>query len=269
MHKLHGTAMDVLVKDNKLMRADVLVTRTKGSLLGWLIRHATDSCWNHALMVYVVRDHDQGYDTTFIIESGGAGIDIHNIEHYFKNPKKYDVAVKRWEPDWLEKEAIGDKLRYSRRIRGFALGEIDDKYNHRMILEIAERILRQAILVGFFFVKGLTRGTKKRVVNVSKISKNLNINAYICSGFVQWAYYQGVSKIIDEEKQDTSRLQDVLFNPRLSGVVTDDDLLSTTPADITNGNKLKWKYVIKNKDVFEVSSQEEVDEIMGRKKKPK
>jgi hypothetical protein len=263
MQKLQGTAMEVLVEGNKLMRADVLVTHTKGSLLGWLIRRGTDSYWNHALMVYVVRDHKQGYDTTFIIESGGAGIDIHNIEHYFKNPKKYDVAVKRWEPDWLEKDTSGDKLRYSRRIRGFALGEIDDRYDHRMILEIAERILRQAILAGHFFVKGLTRGTRKKVVNVSKISKNLNINAYICSGFVQWAYYQGLSRIIDEEKQDISRLQDVLFNPRLTEVVTDDDLLSTTPADIANSNKLKWKYVIKNEDVFEVSNQEEVDEIIG------
>ena len=119
MQKLEGTAKEIFVTGNRLKRADVLVTRTKGSLLGWLIRRGTNSYWNHALMVYVIRDYDQGYDTTFIIESGGAGIDIHNIAHYFDNPKKYDVGIKRWEPDWLEEDTGGDKLRYNRRIRGY------------------------------------------------------------------------------------------------------------------------------------------------------
>lgn len=90
----------------------------------------------------------------------------------------------------------------------------------------------------------------------------LDVNAYICSGFVQWAYYQGVSRILDEDGLDKSRLQDVIFNPRLAGEVTENELLSTTPADLTNSDKLSWKYIIKDGVVWEVSSKEEVDSIL-------
>ena len=205
----------------------------------------------------------------FIIESGGAGIDIHNISHYFEKPNKYDVGIKKWRPDWLKSDTQGDAVRYGRRIRGFALGEIDDKYNHRMILEIGRRILRQLILASIFFWQGATKRKEQGSIRLSQISKRLNINAYICSGFVQWAYYQGLSRIIAEEGQDESRLQDALFNPHLAGGVTEDDLLSTTPADIANSDKLQWKYIIKNGDVFEVSSKEEVDSILEAVKKGK
>ena len=51
--------------------------------------------------------------------------------------------------------------------------------------------------------------------------------------------------------------------------MTEDDLLSTTPADIANSDKLQWKYIIKNGDVFEVSSKEEVDSILEAVKKGK
>ena len=262
MQKLKGTAMEELVEGNRLKRADVLLTRSKGSLLGWLIRFGTGSYWNHALMVYVIRDPDQGYDTTFIIESGGAGIDIHNISHYFKKPKRYDVGVKRLEPDWLRNDTQGDVLRYRRRIRGFALGEIDDKYNHRLLLGIGQRILRQLIL-GFLFPWQRRKPPEQRAIRVPRIAKRLNINAYICSGFVQWAYYQGLSRILEEDGLDESRLQQVIFNLRLAGEVTEDDLLSTTPADLANSDKLCWKYIIKDGDVWEVSSKDEVDKILG------
>ncbi|HUS89652.1 MAG TPA: hypothetical protein VMW91_09915, partial [Desulfosporosinus sp.] len=94
MQKLKGTAMEELVAGRKLKRADILLTRSKGSLLGWLIRLGTGSYWNHALMIYTIREPRLGYDTTFIIESGGGGIDIHNIAHYFERPRKYDVGIK-------------------------------------------------------------------------------------------------------------------------------------------------------------------------------
>jgi hypothetical protein len=274
MPKLQGTAMDLLVEGDKLQRADILVTRTKCSLLGWLIRKGTGSDWNHALMIYVIRDKNQGYNKTFIIESGGAGIDIHNISHYFEKPNKYDAAILRWEPDWL-KDDFQEKLRYCRTIRGFALEEIDDKYNHRMIFEIGRRLLRQIIL-GFLFPWQRRKPPEQRAIRVPEFIKRLDINAYICSGFVQWAYYQCVWRILKEDAKDDSehtvilkknpladsRLQQAVFNPRLTGDVSDDDLLSTTPADLANSDKLSWKYIVRNGEVYEVSSKKEADEIM-------
>ena len=69
MKKLKGTAMKELVEGGELMIADILLTRSKRSLLGWLIRLGTGSDWDHALMVYPIKATHLGYGTTFIIES--------------------------------------------------------------------------------------------------------------------------------------------------------------------------------------------------------
>jgi hypothetical protein len=265
MSKPENEAMKELVQKGRLKRADILLTRTKGSLLGRLIRFGTESYWNHALMVYTIKDDKQGYDHTYIIESGGAGIDIHNIAHYLEKPQRYDVAVKRLETDWFKDDSEEGGLRYRRKVRGFALREIDDKYDHRMIVGIAARLLRQIILAILFPLQR-RKPREQRRVRVSRIA-GLDVNAYICSGFVQWAYYQGISKIFDEDNLDKSKLEDIIFNPRVAGEVTEDDLLSTTPADLANSEKLSWKYIIKDGKFAEVSSKKEVDAITEPNKK--
>ena len=96
----------------------------------------------------------------------------------------------------------------------------------------------------------------------------LDVNAYICSGFVQWAYYQGVAQLLDEDNADKSKiLQDVIFNPLLRNDVTENILLSTTPADLANSDRLSWKYLVKDGKFYEVSNKEEVDAIIKPKKK--
>ncbi len=261
MRKLEGKAMAELVEGDGLKRADILLSHTKRSLLGRLIRFGTDSYWNHAFMIYTIRSQKQGYDATFIIESGGAGIDIHNITNYFEKPKKYDIAVKRFEADWFQDNSATGGMRYRKKVRGFALKEIDDKYDHRLIIDIARRFIRQ-LLLGFLFPWMRRRPPEQRQITVPRIAKRLNINTYICSGFVQWAYYKAVSQIRDEDKSDKTDFQEIFFNPRFDGKVTEDDLLSTTPADIARSEKLNWKYLIKDGIVFEVSSEEEVNKVL-------
>jgi hypothetical protein len=261
MKRLKGNAMEELVTAGKLKRVDVLVTRSKGGLLGWLIRFGTGSYWNHALMIYTIRSPEDGYDTTFIIESGGAGIDMHNISHYFERPNRYDVGIKRFEAEWFENDIEMGGLRFRRKVRGFALSEIDDKYDYKLILGIVRRITRQLVLA-FLFPWQRRKPPEKRRIYTPKFLKRLNVNAYICSGFVQWSYYQGVSKAIEEYGEEDSRIQEVMFNPRLAGSVTEDELLSTTPADLANSANLAWKYIIKDGVVWEVSSQKDVDSIL-------
>ena len=263
--KLEGGPMKVLVDGGKLKRADILLSHTKGSLLGRLIRWGTDSYWNHAFMIYTVAGPKQGYDATFIIESGGAGIDIHNITHYFNRPRKFDVAVKRFEADWFQDDSAAGGLRYRKRIRGFALKEIDDKYNHKLIMGIAWRFLRQLVLgVLIPWTRIRKRPLEQRQVGVPRIARKLNISTYICSGFVQWAYFKAVSRIRGEDKSKTPEIQEILFNPRFDESVTEDDLLATTPADLARSKGLTWKYVIKDGNVWEVSTEEHVNSIVNQ-----
>ena len=260
--KLLKEAMVELVEKGELKRADILVTPSKGSLLGWLIRFGTKSYWNHAAMVYVIRNPEQGYDHTFIIESGGAGIDIHNIGHYFQNLKKYDLGVKRLDRGWFQDESEDGGLRFQRRVRGFALDEIDDKYDHKMIIGIARIILRQLILAFIYSWLGIRKPARKRA-RMPRIARHLEVNAYICSGFVQWAYYRGVGKVLEETGETAgTKIQDVIFNPEITREDSEDVLLSTTPADLASSGKLAWKYIIKDRVVWEVSDESDVDFVL-------
>ena len=97
------------------------------------------------------------------------------------------------------------------------------------------------------------------------IARKLDINAYICSGFVQWAYYRGVRKVLEEtDDADSEKLQDVIFNPEIGQDDSEEVLLSTTPADLADSDKLTWKYIVKDGLVWEVSRQEDVDSVLKR-----
>ncbi len=266
MPRLEGTPMEELVEGGKLKRADILVTRSKGSLLGRLIRFGTESYWNHALMIYVIKNTNLGYETTFIIESGGGGIDIHNIAHYFERFKKYDIGIKRLEADWFQKDVEERGLYCRRKVRGFALQEIDKKYDYRLIAGIGYRLIRQLILATLFMQRLFRKPLEQRRIRVGRIGRK--VCAYICSGFGQWSYYKAVEKLIDEGRLDKSTIQEVILNPQLSGNITEDELLSTTPADLANSDKLTWKYIIKDGVVWEVSNQSEVNSVLHPKRRP-
>jgi hypothetical protein len=260
MQKLKGIPMEELVEGGKLKRADILVTRSKRSLLGKLIRFGTESYWNHALMIYVIKSTNLGYETTFIIESGGGGIDIHNISHYFEKLKKYDIGIKRLEADWFQKDVKEQGLYCRRKVRGFALQEIDKKYDYRLIVGIAYRLIRQLILATLFIQRLRKKPLEQRRIRVGWLGRK--VGAYICSGFVQWSYYKAVEKLIDEGRLDKSMIQEVILNPQLAGTISEEDLLATTPADLARSDKLSWKYIVKDGEVWEVANDEEVSSII-------
>ncbi len=85
----------------------------------------------------------------------------------------------------------------------------------------------------------------------------VQVKAFTCGGFVQWCYYQAVSKTLEERGGDHSLLDDVVFNPRVEREPTPFELLTTTPADLANCDKLSWKYIIKNGVMKEVSDSDD------------
>ena len=266
MQKLEGTAMTELVEGGKLKRADILLAHSKGSYWGWLIRLGTRCYWNHAFIVYMVGDADQGHNEALIIDPKMGSIHVDSIAHYFDNPNRYDVAVKRLDKEWFQNGSEVGGLSYCQTVCDIALRETADKFDTRLI-RVGRGILRQVRLAYRFARRRIKypRPSKKRL---SSITKRLKISAYGCGGFVQWSYHQGVSRIL-RESQDKTRLKDVIFNPRLVGPVTQHDLLSTTPADLARSDKLSWKYVVKDGVVWEVSSEEEVSSILKSGKRLK
>jgi hypothetical protein len=239
----------------QLEPADILLIHTKRSLWGWLIRFSTHCYWNHALMVCAVEKTDPSYSATFVIDPKTSGsIEWNCVTQYLDRLKKYDVAVKRLEVDWFYGDYRVDNPSLRSLICNIALNEVDIKLGSKLE-QFIDRIIRQTTIV-FRFVRRKIRGPKLPL-RIPRIVRPIQLKAFTCGGFVQWCYYQAVSRTLAESGADRARLKEVIFNPRIKKRVTTFELLTTTPADLANCNELSWKYIIKNGVIREVSSGEE------------
>ena len=229
-----------------LNRADIILTHGR-SLTDWVIRWGTRSYWNHVAIVFLLKDMAQGYLRTFVLESvAPEGVDIHPIDKYLVTEhsdgkhlvKKHpDLAILRFPDSALPPERRVD---FVRRVRGFALEEIDAKYGRRAIVQIAEKIL------------GPFGWLLKPVIRAMKVATGLNrrkaINDFICSGVTQYAYCRAcfgahpvegdlwdqffkdskarANLIVSEETRDA-------FDPKMSFQDLTERLKLTRPADFS------------------------------------
>jgi hypothetical protein len=234
-------AMEDLVKAGKLKRVDVLLVHAKRSLIGWIIRFGLKSYWDHVALVYVIRDADHGYDNTFIIESAAHGVDIHNIDCYLARPKKFDVAIKRLEAPWFANDGQGLEIR--RRVRGYALNEIDAAYDYELFVRIGQMILGRWILGWLSYLwEGIFRRDRRRV-SVTRVTPH----KYVCSGFAQLAYFRAV-RDCGVHPLD---LWQMVVHPDFDPEHPDEDLLrTTTPEDFSQSEHFRWKYLIRDGKVY-------------------
>ncbi len=240
----------------RLRAADILLVHAKHNLWSLLIRFGTHCYWNHALMVYSPGDTEQDFGGTLIIDAKTSGtIVLGRLSEYLNRTDKYDIAVKRLEADWFQGEGQTSGLSYSSHICNTALNEVEIKLGLHFI-EAIDKIIRQFAII-FRFIR---RKIRKIYIppNLPWNIRPVQVKAFTCGGFVQWCYFKGVSKGIEEKGADQSRLDEVIFNARAKKEPTPFELLTTTPADLANCEELSWKYVIRGGVVREISSSWEV-----------
>ncbi|UCD10190.1 MAG: hypothetical protein JSU79_06015, partial [Dehalococcoidales bacterium] len=204
------------------------------------IRRGTHCYWNHALMVYSTGETEQDYHDPLVIDAKTDGsIVLRELRYYLSRPGKYDVAVKRLNSNLLDDDGLFDLLG---NICRTAANEVQPEIAMRLI-RVKNQILRQITVIWRFARRKLRKARTQPMLpwNV----RPFQVKAFTCGGFVQWCYYMGVSGII-EENRDYRRYQgDVIFNSRIEGNPTPFELLTTTPADLANCDKLSWVYVDK------------------------
>lgn len=195
-------------------KADILLTRGRG-LVSRAIRFGTRSYWNHVVIVFVLSDEasgkSRGYQRTFIIEAQAHGVDVHPIDKYLKNEKQ-DMAILRL-PEGAVPVAIRED--FLRRVRGFALEEIDAGYGYKAIGGIIKRLFGW-VTGPLVFMVSLGK-LLFRTTGVPKV-----VNRWICSGVAQYAYYRACF--------GADPKSGVFWNPyfadstNLAGVVVNSDL---------------------------------------------
>ena len=245
----------VNAKIRRLQAADILLVHTKRSLWGWIIRFGTRSYWNHALIVCSAGNQKQGFGNELVVDAKTDGtIVIRRVSEYLNRTGKYDIAVKRLEADWLQYNNHLSKLDCRSHICNIAINEVDFRLSSKLI-ELIDQSIRQLTVIIRFIRRKIRRVYTPPILpwNIRPVQ----VKAFTCGGFVQWCYYKGVSKVVEDVSTDQSRLSEVIFNPRAKKEPTPFELLTTTPADLANSDKLSWKYIIKDGLMQEVSSSEE------------
>ena len=253
---------EFLEREDVLKRSDVMLSRHKKALFSKLIMWGTKSLFSHAALVFVIPFKEEGFANTFIIESIGDGIDITNLDYYLvEHGEDYDVGFKRLESEWFSGKE-GKNIRKA--VRGRMLDFIKAKYDMGTNIQIAKMIIRKFI----FGMSARIRGFPEAVERVHE-KKQLVPSQFICSGFVQYGYFDEIKRLIDKGKLEHNKLEEVLFSPGLSPNMDPEKrtklLLSTTPHDIAVTDKLQWKYFIKHGMVYEVSSLKEVEALIKKK----
>ena len=249
-------------KGYKLQAADIILVHTKRSLWGRLIRWGTHCYWNHALMVCSSGDTEQGHESVLAVDAKTSGaVVICRVSDYLDRSDKYDVAVKRLDARWFQDDSQASALDFRVRVCDIAVNEVDFRIGSRL-MESVDQIIRQLTVIFRFIRRKL-----KQVYTPPNIPWNIRVaemKAFTCGGFVQWCYYKGVTKMTEERIINQSWLKEITFNPRVKKRPTPFELLTTTPADLANCDKLAWKYVIIGGVVQEVSSIEEAGLVTMR-----
>jgi len=244
------------IRASELQPTDILLVHTKRNLWGWLIRFGTHSYWNHALMVCQVGESEQDYDSILAVDAKTNGsIVISKVSEYLKKPDKYDVAVKRLRADWFNNDGPSLDLDLQRRICCNALNEVQLTLGTRLT-NVINQLVRQFTVIWRFLRRKINKTYKPPSLPWN--TRPSQVKAFTCGGFIQWCYYMGVLKTVEEKGSDQSQLNDVVFNSQLGKEPTVFGLLTTTPADLANSDKLSWKCVIKDGVIRHVSSNSDM-----------
>jgi len=180
-----------------LQTGDIILLHTRFRFLSWLIRKGTKSYWNHVAIVLTTFEDLPGYHSVLVAEAASDGIEIHRIYKFLDN-SSYDIGIKR--VSGLTKSERDN-------LTGYILSHIDTPYDYRR-------------LAGLFFA--FITGRLDRVMTW------INPKSFICSSFIQKAFYFSVSK------HHQSRI--IFAQP--GDVIKTLEFIS--PADIAGSGQCEW-----------------------------
>ena len=247
-------AIENALGSGQLQLCDILLFRKKHSFFARNLSFLTGDFFSHAGMVFATPATDPGFTKSYVIECNFAGVDISPLERFLERRGRYVMAVKRFERAWFD-----DDLK--RAVRGHTLNYIKAEYSLRTLTDL---FLRGEAHLHFNRRRdGATRAARiERALN-----REMKLpHAFICSGFVQFGFYEGVRRAIVSGAVDIPEhaLGECYFAPARRSATLRADLLSVSPQDMADCTSLSWKYLVQSGiDAREVGSEEEVIDALG------
>jgi hypothetical protein len=231
---------------NHVRRADIVLCRGKKGAFSRLIRWATGSYFSHAALVFLTPDRDHHFNNTFLIESVTSGVDLTDLRHYVvDHVSDYDVAILRYEAPWF----TGD---HACLVRGVMLDFIKADYDFTTVWQIAWTVAKRLVFCVQAGVTGL-QSTLERTYAQGRLAPG----QFICSGFIQYGFYDAIDRMVRRGVLPEACLSEVLFRPGLQVPPDHAMLMSTTPEDLASSPLLNWRYLIVRGTVHPVTSRDE------------
>lgn len=234
--------------DQHLRKGDIILSRSP-TLISWVIRKATGSSFSHAALVFVVRDPQDGYENTFLLESTGLGVGIANLRHYIVGRRpKAEIAILRFKDTDLSPA-------FFNHVRGLMLDHVKSEYDYSVVLRLALSLVFGARLGYAKISKGSNLAMQTAVERTRKRIMKWLPPQFVCSGFIQY----GLVKAAVQEGIDPDR---VVMRSGLN-VNNGNDLLAVTPDDFATSDKLQWLYVARRGWVYKVDNRERALKVIS------
>ncbi len=280
--------------------SDVVIRYNHGKdVFSELIRVATDSKWSHSALLYLLSDPPKGFDNTFLIEAWNTGIRVASWRNEVVPFEKFTVGIKRLRLDWYvetpyeishhEPTDLEDThgISYLRHVRGMALDQINELYDHKVIYEITALYLKRVAKRRLGAVPQVAEAADALANHFKKWEESedrkTNVLRFICSGLVQYSFFWALRRriindlAIPEHREvamsNLSNLHRIIFREDPEGVipryiqqiqsgklniadpVPEDvqDLVKTAvPADFNNSPNLEWRYILLKGVIWEI-----------------
>jgi hypothetical protein len=245
---------------------DIVLSTRLESFFSFLVKRLDNSRFAHAALTFVTPRHYPGVDRSYLIEANFSGVDLGSFSEIIapsevfkdtREPPRYVVGIKRLEADWLTPQmrpmVSGRMLRFIK----------DDDYNFALLVALATD--RSKFL---FRLRDKLFGSAPTIGDFLKRAKQFAPVDFICSGFVQFAYVDMVRSAVElgllPEHKAQAASGDVFFAPWVTPHSSMEELMAVRPLELAESEKLKWKYLIYDGLVYQVSSDDEAHALFDR-----
>jgi hypothetical protein len=222
--------------DIHLRRGDILLSCSP-TPASRMIRLISGSTFSHAAMIFLVPQKQEGFESTFVIESLFRGVGLASLDAYVSGRHAIEeVAV-------LRLEGKNFTPSFFKLTRGLLLNELNKPYDYHRLFLIGINVL--------FGLHLAARRVRRKVAVV----KRWMPRQFICSGFIQYGLYQAA----EQRGLDTNSV--ILKNGQTTP--TADEMLAVTPEDLLTSEKLTCRFVIRRGWVYRVENPAEVKRLIS------
>ncbi len=192
--------------ESRLEVADIILVHGTSRLFK-TIQQRSSSYWNHVAVVLQPPIPTLGIRGAFIIGAIDSGIEVHRLRKYSEEMDRFDIGVKRF-------PGLTDEMR--KHIISYMLNKIDAPYDYTRLL-------------GYIFEGALKACLPKKLFKkVRRLIITSHPNSFICSSFIQHAFFESVS----------GKMQPQTFvRERLHSLV---EMEEVTPADFARSPNYEW-----------------------------